>query len=266
MGLKALFFLITIIITVLFYFQNLQPITLVFFGFKSPILPLSLWFILSLCAGILSSLIIQLLANNPTTKQKYNQSFSSDNPYNYPPSTPEKPFINQPKPEPEKPFINQPKSEPKLEEKPISPPPINEVYDPDFDFDFEEELITENNQEFLAENESINLEKEKKIETSISEEIPPEKQFIPVSSKPPSEAMIKTREASPYSYKPKEKTKIIPPSESSIEINNSQIKISNNRNKKEIYDAPYRVISPAYDEKVDDNYDDLEEEEEDWDF
>ncbi|BAQ60677.1 hypothetical protein GM3708_1083 [Geminocystis sp. NIES-3708] len=249
----------------LFFVQNLESISLVFLGFNSLSLPLSFWIILALFAGILSSLIIQVLSNNSTETIKSNQSFSSNN-------TP--PSYNSPSVQSS--FKN--KSQP--EKKVFSSPPIyqksivsNNISD-DIDSDFEEipENIDEYNQN-LEENITINnidinppLEKEsianddkeseKELTSSPSEDIALDR-------------ILKPREASIYSYQSREKTDIKPPLSTS-QPNRQKPSLPNkrvNNYQGGIYDAPYRVITPAYndekEEKINSNFDD---EDEDWDF
>ncbi len=87
MGFKSLPLLIFLICIVLFSLQNLQSVSLVFFGFSSLSLPLSIWIVLSLLAGILSSLFIQLLTKSSNSKNNNYYNPPNPNPQvDYPPS------------------------------------------------------------------------------------------------------------------------------------------------------------------------------------
>lgn len=283
MGFKTLMFLIVIIIISLFFVQNLESISLVFLGFNSLSLPLSFWIILALFAGILSSLIIQVLSNNPTVKIKSNQSFSPNK--NIPDNPPNPPIYN--------PIYNPPSVPSSLTDKPIaekqtfSAPPIYnknslqnnplDEFDKDFDFDDIPENIHENNQ-FLDKNNQPNLtinntDINQPLETKSipsADEITPETEFTTPSSLEdiPLEKILKPREASIYSYQSREKTDI-KPKLSTPKLSKQTQSLPNNRDNKfkgGIYDAPYRVISPADDDNQEDIYNNFEEEEEDWDF
>ncbi|MGI0482959.1 hypothetical protein ACN4EE_19515 [Geminocystis sp. CENA526] len=304
MGFKIILLISIVLITALFTLQNAQPITLVIFGYNSLSLPLSLWVIVAVLAGILSSLIIQILSSSsPQRKSDY-----SDN---------QKPYNPPPKP---KSSFKQP-SEDKVFSPPsagVNPPKYNkpvEEIDEDFDFDFDEDSTPQiplNNQyhdnfaeyeqpenypeeakdnielkeeilplEKPSEVEPIILDKntysEEKIAENLEENIQQKEPINPVINEQdnvPSETFLKAREASLYSYKPREKTEIkpkspkiktpsSPPKNRSIEPSKS----SDNRYREGgVYDAPYRVISPAYDDTSPVQDDEFFDDDEDWDF
>lgn len=273
MGFKTLMFLIVIIIMSLFFVQNLESISLVFLGFNSLSLPLSFWIVLALLAGILSSLIIQLLSNNSTETIKYNQSFSDNN------NTP-----NNPSPSyTSSPVQRSVKNKAQPEKKPFSPPPIyqksivsNNISD-DIDLDFEEtpENIDEYNQN-LEENITLNIPINNiEINPLVEEEsiANDDKESEKELTSSPSEDMaldriLKPREASIYSYQSREKTDIKPPLSTS-QPNQQKPPAPNkrvNNYKGGIYDAPYRVITPAYHEKEEEINNNFDDEDEDWDF
>jgi uncharacterized integral membrane protein len=278
MGFKTLTFLIVIIIMSLFFIQNVDSISLVFLGFKSPIFPLSLWIICALFAGIFSSLMIQVLSNNPTIiKTKSNQSFSNNN-NNLSDNPPPSPKYNPPLAQ--IPFVDKPQTE----KKSFSPTPIynknsvpdNVIDDFDKDFDFDDmpeninqdnQLLEEKNQPNLTTN-NIDINPPLEIENIPSPEIILEKELTPSSSEDiPLEKISKPREASIYSYQSKEKTDI-KPQLSTPKSNQQKKSLPNNRdnnNQGGVYDAPYRVISPANDSQ-EDIYNNLEDDDEDWDI
>lgn len=267
MGFKTLIFLIILIVMTLFFVQNLESISLLFLGFKSVNFPLSLWIIMSLFAGILSSLIIQFLSNNPTQKISSNESFSSnknisDNDYPSPtynpPSTPSS-FTNK-KP---------------LEKTVYSPPPMAEKnidgnnIDDDINFDSNIKNINEDQQN-LKENKTLNINTNTN-NIEINSTLETESIFDDnEESEEVTSTTIKSREASVYSSKPREKTQTKPSSSVSKpnEENPSSPPKKVNNSQSGIYDAPYRVINPIHNDndkqkKVNNNFDD---ENEDWDF
>jgi len=281
MGFRIIFFLLFFSITGVLIIQNSQNITLIFLGSISFTFPLSLWLVIAFFAGIVSSFLIQILTYSPSNKSTY----SSNNNYsNSPPSPPQSPSSIKNKPV-EQDFQEKPEYKSFNQEK-----DINE----DFDFDFEEELKPDNetiynpevpeNKEKITINEPEispslqEINKEKTEETlqentsSFSEEeliteIPPEK-VNPVDNTP-SATFTKPREASLYSYQPREKTEIIPKSikqksANSTTTENTPRSNSNKREIEKVYDVPYRVISPSYDDvSIEEEFFD---EEEDWDF
>ncbi len=85
---KPLFLLVIVIVIGIFSFQNRQAISLVFFGLNSLSLPLSFWIVLSLFAGIISSLLVQFFSGNNRQTNTYNrpQSPPRSNPNSYSPS------------------------------------------------------------------------------------------------------------------------------------------------------------------------------------
>jgi hypothetical protein len=223
MGNKGFIWLILFVITIIFIIQNLNQVSLVFFGSKSIYLPLSIWVMLFIIAGIISSLIIQGL-NNLSKSETPNISapkkaafYSSKNPYPKPSPSPQPIFTSD-----EKLSINNDNQE-------------------DF-YEFTEPLIKDNinsNQPDLMKENEENIEEKSAPIININKE----------QDNYENNENNQNRQASLYSYKPKEKTEIRP-------------KILP---KNKVYDAPYRIITPPYqDNNSPKNNDDYEEEE--WNF
>ncbi len=55
---RALFLLVTVVGLTIFALQNVDPVSLVFLGVRSPAVPLSIWILLSIGAGVVTSLLI----------------------------------------------------------------------------------------------------------------------------------------------------------------------------------------------------------------
>jgi uncharacterized integral membrane protein len=67
--LKLLTLLLALVAIVIFYLQNQQSIALIFYGITIPIqFPVAVWALLSLLAGIITSIILQILSNFGRTK------------------------------------------------------------------------------------------------------------------------------------------------------------------------------------------------------
>ena len=236
MNFRGFIGLILLGICVLFVVQNLQPISLVFFGGNPVTLPLSIWIVLFTGAGLISSLIIQ------TLNKVISSSSISDNvpqqPSGYSPPSPSPP---PPPPSPTTTLKNI-----KLEEKPslenyslekissrsedVNIDKINNLgADRELDKSerdwSEQKEIRENKQETIESNqEDANFEVEQNPQT-------------------------KSRSASLYSYKPGERTQI-----------QRRLK-PKSKPKDEVYDADYRVITPPYRDK-----NQPKNEDEEWDF
>ncbi|WP_017295196.1 LapA family protein [Geminocystis herdmanii] len=319
MGFKIILLISIVLIIALFTVQNAQNITLVFLGFNSLNLPLSLWMILAVLAGIVSSFMIQLLSSSSSNKNSNYSNYSpSESDNNPPPRKPKSSFKQQPD--------NQVYSPPLPVENNLKYNNPNEELDADFDFDFEEDLTPkkpltdnqENNNNFQQSQDSFdsdfdfeedfssenppfeenlpleNVPEVKSIINEINQEVAPEinpiipeespqieiKKVINPNDNIPSETFLKPREASLYSYKPGEKTEI---SSKPTNIKTSQkndpkssiaqrhfviepSKPSENRYSGGVYDAPYRVISPGYDDTSPLENDEFFEDDEDWDF
>ncbi|MBL1210553.1 hypothetical protein [Geminocystis sp. GBBB08] len=266
MGFKTLIFFIIVIIIILLFIQNLQPISLVFLGFNSLSLPLSLWLLFALFMGMLSSLIIQILSNNLIPKTKSNQSFSSNNISNNPPPSP--PSFTA-KPITEKKAVYQP---PMSNENIKKNNQFNE-FDNDLDFDDIPENIEKDNQ-ILEEKKQVNYSNNIDLNTPLEKELITTPDIIlekelntPVSEDIPLETFLKPREASIYSYQSGEKTEIKPKS-STFKPNQkkqSSPKNPNQNYQERVYDAPYRIIAPASENKDKEIYNDFDEDD-DWDF
>ncbi|MTF39287.1 hypothetical protein [Cyanobacterium aponinum] len=288
MGFKSFVLIGSIAFCIIFGLQNRGAIVLTFFGFNSPALPLFVWILMALFAGIISSLMINLLSNNPIPKNKKNQSFNP--PYSPPPqpspqpikakpniSLNQNPPIEKEKPQyqweeddvfedlPDTPIINTP--------LPINKLPENEVAYPKTKIESEsktQEHIKETTNK-IEEEEEIKIEEPKPID-SPSTEIETENktsmsEITKLSEEDyPPENLLKPRQASPYSYQSREKTEINP---KKTKKNPSQAKESPpqpKRTYKGVYDAPYRVIAPAQTNNTAENYDNFDDEDDDWDF
>lgn len=315
MGFKIILLISIVLITALFTVQNAQNITLVFLGFNSLNLPLSLWMILAVLAGIFSSFMIQLLSSSSSNKNSnYSNYSSSESDNNPPPTKPKSSFKQQPDNQVFSPPLpvennfkyNNPNEELDTEfdfEEDLTPEqPLSyhqedrnnfqqsqDSFEDDFDFEedfssenppFEENLPLENVPEVKPIINEPNQEVATEINPIIPEKLPEEspqieiKKVINPNDNIPSETFLKPREASLYSYKPGEKTEITSKSTkiktskknnenvSSIERSN----LSENRYNDGVYDAPYRVISPSYDDTSPLENDEFFEDDEDWDF
>ena len=287
MGFKSFLLLIILAFLAIFSIQNLQSISLVFFGFNSLALPLSIWIIFSLLAGIISSLLVQFLSTNTRQKNKYNQSFSPPPP-NYPPS----PSVSEkvtPQTNSQRFTSPQVKDEGYLdddfdifEEQPMPPVGDRQIeYDrkqpvvestsnhqqPITNFSTEkQDVSTTSEREFVEVNkQDHNQTKNREVENIPKEKFSPSTEKEPVDEIP-SEAWLKAREASLYSYQPKEKTEIKTPSRKVENINNRSHDSTYRRSSDGIYDAPYRVIPPSRERsnKEDEVY--WDDEDDDWDF
>ncbi len=105
------------------------------------------------------------------------------------------------------------------------------------------------------------IEDKEELTTFAQEIATPEREDYPPN-------LLKTREASPYSYQTREKTEIRPKNTKSKAKQNPSPPTPK-RLYQGVYDAPYRVIAPAQDYNSDyelDRDDDFEENDEDWDF
>jgi hypothetical protein len=275
MGFKSFLLLIIIVFLAIFSIQNLQLISLVFFGFKSLTFPLSFWLILSWLAGIISSLFVQFLSPKPRQKTNYNQSFSPPPPSNYPPSPP----------------VQEKITPPKNNQRYTSSAQVTNQQYSEYDFDFLDEPQTSidrdrqkeyNVQQPIKKQPVTDLSQEQEDSLPLSDErgneektenIPVQKSSEETTAKSPvaeapSEALLRTREASLYSYQPREKTEIkIPRQVEKTETNQRSINSTYSRRNDGIYDAPYRVIPPS-EESIDEDNDDIydDDEDDDWDF
>lgn len=146
MGFKIILLISIVLITGLFTVQNAQNITLVFLGFNSLNLPLSLWMILAVLAGILSSFIIQLLSSS--SSQKNSNYYSPPESDNNPPPPPSQKQKSSFKKQPD----NQVFSQPLPVENNLKYHNPDEELDSDFDFDFEEDSTPEKPLTYNQEN------------------------------------------------------------------------------------------------------------------
>ena len=295
MGIKSLFLIAIIVVLGVFSLQNLQSISLVFFGFTSLALPLSIWILLSIFAGLISSLLIQLLSNNSSNKSNSRSSYSPPAPQNY-------------RPEPPAPIA----AKPSLQKQPFNPATTSEYrasYRQEFDefADLDDRPLPESEQYTRSTNirnnnqnqevtsftsqpsatretedlipEQTKTDSEPEVKTPESNPTTPTNNTI--IAEEPSEAWLKSRQASPYSYQPREKTEVKIPSPPPPTIKqtptNKQTseetpekrktsRTNSPRKKSGIYDAPYRVIAPRRNEPIKQNNEADWDEDDDWDF
>ena len=317
MGFKALLLLVIVIFIAVFSLQNIQAISLVFFSFNSITLPLSFWIVLSLFAGIFSSFLIQFLSGNKRQASNYKSSYPnsrSNSPYSPPPVNPP----NIPSQREEIPQYNDNSRANNFNQEAINDRERS-LRDPNrFDYvsqvqnpvNAEEEFIEEDwideplednindlekehdrdqvKQNTVAENNNqIDLEETDDLSEEVNQ---PEKTPVESSpiNEPPAPSLLKSRQASLYSYQPKEKTKIetkpqpepqtepqnteeepdsnraipinLPPRRK--KVNNSSSSRRQNRSRRTnssgVYDASYRVITPSRNDRnrPDPRYDD----------
>ncbi|BAQ66273.1 hypothetical protein GM3709_3038 [Geminocystis sp. NIES-3709] len=256
-----------------------------------------MWIILAVLAGIFSSFIIQLLSYS--APQNRDNSSAKKPSYN-PPSSPQPSFKNTPKNK----VFSQPLPVENNTQYKSQPEEIDPDFDFDFEEDFipetsliyqkdninikqkkeqinlnfednvpvenisqDEVIITEKNQEVL-ENINFSISETLEEESSKIEEKEEDMIYSPVEDIP-SETFLKIREASLYSYQPGEKTEITPkrlnPTPPKTRSSNSP-KSLDNKERKQVYDAPYRVISPASDNILPKDDEEFFDDDEDWDF
>lgn len=277
MGFKSLLLLVSIAFLAIFAFQNQGAIALTFFGFNSPALPLFLWMLLALLAGIISSLLLNVLSSNQTNYGQRNQSFNP--PYSPPPPRKEKSNpagerimegLNYGEEEDEV-FEDLPdnsvnkvtKTNAITEEIPVSETISEKNSTPETTFTTPSEEKKETPAISLTSNEEREdeemeaRENQENLSSFLQEMQPPE-------TEDSSPNLWKTREACPYSYQTREKTDIRPKTAKSV-AKQTPPSPKPKRVYQGIYTAPYRVITPAQDYNGEQN-DDFEEDDEDWDF
>jgi hypothetical protein len=255
MGFKGFIWIVLLLVFSILTLQNLQPMSLVFFGSKPITLPLSIWILLFTGAGIFSSLVIYLLSGGSNTSKKVpNKSQLPDN--NYYPSPPSQPSSDTPK-------NRQPK--PRKSEK-IPSPPYSYEPEPEPDQRIYQDEIDELENEAV---ETIQVEKIEQNTKQILDDVKPEIQDKINCAEEENQAQedndfnedafTKPRPASLYSYSSRERTEIKP---------KPTPKTRKNYPKQDVYDADYRVILPPSrgnnQPNQDENYDDYEDE--NWDF
>lgn len=286
MGFKGLLFIITIASFTIFAIQNRGAIALTFFGFNSVALPLWIWILLALFAGIISSLIINLLSRNPVSNNQRNQF--PEAPYSPPPqpqarkqkSIPvEKSSQKMETPteklnyqwEEDEVFEDLPDNLVNFVAEEINPPPDNEfnnLNEPNEPIVSEEtpEKKRESIEEIPNQNEELEEleELEEKQDINISQETIQARKTEEIEDVSPN--FLKTREASPYSYQTREKTQIRSKTAKNPQNEVKPTPSPPQRLYQGVYDAPYRVIAPAQDEDNDNQDYYFEEDDEDWDF
>jgi hypothetical protein len=239
MNFRGFILLVLLGICVLFVVQNLPPVSLVFFGSNPVTLPLSIWIVLFTGAGLISSLIIQALNNLSSLTSA-------------PDNIPQKPSsYSPPSPAPSSPSTSPTATikNTSLEEKPAW-----ENYSPEKINSRSESVKMEKINNFEADWELEHRERpwpqgeqrQETIETNQTES----NQEVPnfeVQQTP----QTKSRSASLYSYKYRERSQIRPKFK------------PKSQPKDEVYDANYRVITPPY---RDNNQPINEDEDEEWDF
>ena len=259
MGLKPLLLLVIVILIAVFSFQNMQAISLIFFGVQSLTFPLSFWIVLSLFAGIFSSLLVQFFSGNNRQPNNYQQS--NNNRRNTPPADYNPPNLpsqgervlqyNEYPDDREEEFINdrgrQGDRTPRNKQKVGYRSPVENQFDTEDTIDVEDwmddssdddsnyDSSNRNTENFDRENDNDIDSASESVEDKINEEqmdqpITNEKndsdpdvieneetattaktnstrKSFPINE-PPDPSLLKSREASLYSYQPKEKTKI----------------------------------------------------------
>ncbi len=257
MGFKGFILLVLLLIFSILTLQNLQPMSLVFFGSKPITLPLSIWILLFTGAGIFSSLVIYLLSGGSSTPKKVpNQSQFPDK--NYPPYPPSQPSSNTPKnrqPKPSEkrqsvPYSYQPEPEPELEQD-------QRIYQDEIDELDNEVVETIQVEKIEPKDAPILDDREPEIQDTINRE--KEENQVQEDDDFNEDAFTKPRPASLYSYSSRERTEIKP---------KSTPKTRRNYPQQDVYDADYRVILPPSRGKNQPNQDDdsYYDGDEDWDF
>jgi len=94
---RALFLLVTVVGLTIFALQNVDPVSLVFLGVRSPAVPLSIWILFSMGAGVVTSLLISALLGfsnylsqprGRNDRHNGRNTFTQDNRTPYPASPP----------------------------------------------------------------------------------------------------------------------------------------------------------------------------------
>lgn len=301
MGVKNLFLLIILGLIALLLLQNFQQISIVFFGINFLNLPFSITLLLAFCAGLISSVIIQLIIK--LSIPKYPQFYTSPKPpiNNNPPSTNPQPSYQYKEP----PIYEDDITEYNQEENQFLDKKDNDnlvINDDDF---YEEvtqkstkvkdnlNIKTPEKEEHIKDKQvakkrdEINQRpspqpKSSQYETEKSsspQPLPSEEKIdkIPspidkeISTETPSdrESLPQkplTEAPSPVSVKPRQAAPYSYQPKERTEIVPKSAKVRNNqaqnRSPDDIYDVSYRVITPSKNEPNNDDY----EEEEDWYF
>lgn len=277
MNFKSLILILFLLILVLLLLQNSQAISIIIMGSAPINIPLSIIIFTAFIGGIFSTLIIKFFINLSVPKTN---NYSGKN-YNIP---------NQPPPPRDSEYSRKieekyhPNYQPKYQDEPIYPAESeidsNKSTKVDLEpLEYNQPLIDfeENNQPIQQVKELKNIPTRETIlrkkDDDLVEEKPEEEKVIdqgekiinvsPEKESPELEELEeeikpKTRQAAPYSYQPRERTEIVPKSAKIPPRQPSPPPVSGG-----IYDATYRVITPAYD--VDEDLDNFDEDE-DWDF
>ncbi len=239
MNFRGFIFLIFLGICILFVVQNLQPISLVFFGGNPITLPLSIWILLFTGAGFISSLIIQTL-NKVTSSTAISDNVPQPQqpPYYYPPSPPSSPTT----PTKTRNLEERPSFENYAPEKIHSPSEYSNL-DTVKNLGSDREL--ESNERDWSEPMETKAHKQEIMATN------QEDTNVEVEQNP----QTKSRSASLYSYQPRERTQI------RAQLKPTSKPKPKSKSQDEVYEANYRVITPPYR----DNDRPMDEDEE-WDF
>ena len=243
MGVKGFIWLVLLVIVTLFIVQNLQAVSLVFFGSKSVTFPLSIWMLLFTISGIIVSLIIQSLTN--ISYSNYAGNFKK----------PKKSYSGSPnrnKSREIKQQFNQ-KSE-EVEQFKMVNPTYTEPYD-DLEF-LNEKNERENGEDRKIQESAEDNFQEEKIERDIQETNADRIKYRENEEDMEVDSELKNKPRSPslYSYQPKEKTQIRPTPKPKFPSPSTN----------QIYDANYRVIIPAPPNNNDRR--NQKDNEEEWDF
>ncbi|WP_069789502.1 hypothetical protein A5482_010425 [Cyanobacterium sp. IPPAS B-1200] len=261
MNFKSLILIIFFLVLILLLIQNSQAIPIIILG-SSPInIPLSIIIFSGFFGGIISTLIINFFIKLSTPKTPKYSNYNPNNP-------------NNPQPSGESQYSKKieekyhPYYQPKYKEDPIYPDDLDREPVP-YPETTKSEKIENKEIEDINNNtpqEPIILEKNQDKEEDKTIDITPEPEII---EKPEPEIKIdpadkpepeletnqKPRQAAPYSYQSRERTEIVPKSAKIPPRQPSRTMEGG------IYDATYRVITPAYEQ--DQEFDDFEE---DWDI
>ena len=122
-SLRTFILFLALAVATIFVVQNLQPVALIFFNAQLAIqLPISIWAILAIAAGMFTSFLLQLLTQ---TKSQANPTVITASPP--PPKTAPPKFSHQPPPSPEDSFLRDRKRGLKEQEPELNTPGENKT-------------------------------------------------------------------------------------------------------------------------------------------
>ena len=245
---------LVLVVSLVFVIQNQQPLALVFFGFEIPFqLPLSLWILLFIAAGAVSSFCMQLLNFSPKRTSSRTVYTPSDREPFSPQPTPRN---NSPTPDrsPRSTESRETTSENRGSSTHTSPTAAGSNTEKPPEAIEDDKLDKEQNDRRAIENENANEEREWNIEeppaqTTINKPFDrPLKEDKSAPSKvfeAPQQPKSASRSGSIYSYTYKK------PGDTSVGKSEN------------VYDVKYRVIRPPYRDLPHEPIED-EDEDEDW--